>query len=240
MKIILSFFFYACILSTTSALSYNVNTYIPPKAYVYLPLVRGEVEKVMPETPSYGYFGALVEQESCISLTHKKCWDPSSQLKTSRELGIGLGMVTRAYNADGSLRFDKLTEMRNQYKDSLKEFSWLTVKERPDLQIRAMVLMTKDAYKSLWQVKSEMERLAMADAAYNGGLGGLRKERTACGLKANCDPQFWFKNIEHTCLKSKKALYGTRNACDINREHVTYALKVRLPKYESYFKSLKK
>lgn len=218
----------------------DVKTYIPANAYLYLPVVHTEVEAYMPDAPSYGYFGSLIEQESCISLKHSRCWKPTSELKTKRERGIGLGQVTVAYREDGSVRFDKIAELRAQYKTSLKELSWLTVKERPDLQIRAMVLMTKDAYKSLWQVKSEMERLAMADAAYNGGLGGLRKERTACGLKANCDPQFWFKNIEHTCLKSKKALYGTRNACDINREHVTYALKVRLPKYESYFKSLKK
>jgi len=228
----------ACLFSTL-VLAVDVKTYIPTNAYSLLPVVKEEVDIYMPNTPSYGYFGSLIEQESCISLTHSKCWKPTSELKTKREQGVGVGQVTRAYNADGSIRFDKLTELKTQYKAQLKEMSWLTIKERPDLQIRAIVLMTNEAYKALPEVTDEMERLAMADAIYNGGKGGLNKERTTCGLKAKCDPKIWFKNVELNCMKSKKPIYGNRSACDINREHVTNAIQVRRAKYEKYYKASK-
>ena len=216
------------------AASINVKTYIPVKAATYLPVVVAEQKRVMPESPSTAYFGGLIEQESCISLTHKRCWDPTSELKTAREQGIGLGMITRAYRTDGSVRFDALQEMKVNYNDQLKELSWLTIKTRPDLQIRTMMLMTRDNYKRLWMVKEPLPRLQMADAAYNGGAGGLEKERVVCGLTKGCDPQQWFGHIEKQCLKSKKPLYGNRNACDINREHVALIFRDRMAKYQQY------
>lgn len=69
----------------------DVKTYIPANAHQYLPVVHTEVKTYMPDAPSYGYFGSLIEQESCISLKHSRCWKPTSELKTSREQGIGLG-----------------------------------------------------------------------------------------------------------------------------------------------------
>lgn len=228
--LIMAVFFFICNFSYGQ----NVKTYIPLAAFEYLPIVKKEADRIMPNSPSVAYFGALIEQESCISLKHKRCWRPQSELRTSRELGIGLGMITQAYRDDGSVRFDSLQEMRDKHRAELKELSWLTVKERPDLQIRAIMLMTRDNYTRLYMVKDPMARLAMTDAAYNGGYGGLSKERTACGLAKNCDPQYWFNHIEKFCLKGHRVLYGNRTACDINREHVHSALIVRLPKYENY------
>ena len=71
----------------------------------------------------------------------------SSRLKTDREEGAGLGQITRAYNKDGSLRFDKVSELRSQYKQQLKEMSWKNIYTRPDLQIRSIVLMIRDDYR---------------------------------------------------------------------------------------------
>ena len=60
-------------------------------------------------------------------------------------------------------------------------------------QIRIITLMLRDDYKRLYDIKDDWARLHMVDAAYNG-LGGLK--RRACGLKAGCDPQLWFGNVE--------------------------------------------
>jgi len=215
----------------------DVKTYIPKNAYPLLPVIKAEVTRIMPEAPSLGYFGALGEQESCISLTHSRCWLPTSELKTSREQGIGIFQVTRAYKADGSLRFDALKEIRDKNSAELKELSWLTVKVRPDLQIRAMVLMINASYDRLFQVKDPWARLAMTDAAYNGGDGGVSKERLQCGLTKGCDPQQWFGHVEMIKIKSQKPIYGTRSPYFINREHVENDLHLRLPKYEAYFKT---
>jgi membrane-bound lytic murein transglycosylase MltF len=93
--------------------------------------------------------------------------------------------------------------------------------------------MVRESYQRLTGVPYPMERLAMADAAYNGGTGGTLKERTACGLAKGCDPNYWFGHVENYCLKSKKPLYAGRSACDINRHHSFDVIKTRLPKYEN-------
>lgn len=209
-----------------------VATYIPPRALEHLPTVREQVRELMPEFPQPHYFAALIEHESCISLTHSRCWSPTSRLRTSREEGAGLGQLTRAFRADGSVRFDALADARRLDPRGLNELRWDTVYQRPDLQVRVIVLMTRSTYNRLTPlVPQHGPRLAMADAAYNGGLGGLMNERRACAARPGCDAGQWFGHVEHTCLKSKAPLYGTRSACDINRHHVHDVLITRMPKY---------
>jgi len=229
MKTLIVFF-----LLMTSAHAYDNKTYIPPQAFQYFDYIRSDLSRLMPSLKTKHYVPSLIEHESCISLKHKKCWNPSSELKTKREQGVGLPQITRAYNKDGSLRFDTLADLRARYNKELKDLSWSNVKVRPDLQIRALVLLVKSNYNSLYTVDNYMQRLKMSDAAYNGGLGGLRKERLACGLAANCDPQYWDNNVENYCLKSKKPLYGNRSACTINRNHVFLVFK-NMEKYKPYF-----
>lgn len=222
-------------LVSTLCFAQSVLTFIPPQAIQYLPVVKTESDRLMVNFDHPYYFGALIEHESCISLKHKRCWNPKSQLKTSREEGAGLGQITRTYRPDGSSRFDVLTELRERHLEELKELSWQNVYERPDLQIRSMILLSKENYKYFYNIPDQFERLAMTDAAYNGGRGGVFNERRACGLAANCDPGLWFGHVEKYCLKSKKPLYGNRSACDINRHHVEDVLHTRLPKYKQKF-----
>lgn len=134
------------------------------------------------------------------------------------------------------MRFDALAEMRHKYPRELSQLSWSTIYTRPDLQIRTIVLMMRDNYKAFEPyAKNNDEAYAFADAAYNGGLGGVNKERRACKLSSSCDPGVWFGNVENFCLKSRVALYGNRSACDINRHHVKDVLKIRADKYKILF-----
>lgn len=148
-----------------------------------------------------------------------------------------MGQITRAYRTDGTIRFDALAEIRAKHKAELYEFSWHNVYERPDLQIRAVVLKSKDNYQYyLPKSASQFDALAFGDAAYNGGIGGLDKERRACHISSTCDASKWFGNVENFCLKSKTPLYGNRSACDINRHHVKDVLKIRANKYQKFWK----
>lgn len=217
--------------------SFAQSNYIPERAFTFKPIIQTELDTYFNTIPDYNYAPSLIEHESCISLKHSRCWNSTSRLKSEREEGAGLGQITRAYAKDGSLRFDSLQAMKDRYKEPLKEASWDTIYQKPEVQIRMVVLMIRDDYKKLYNVPSPMERLMMTDASYNGGLGGLFKERRACGMAANCDPNIWFNNVERHCLKSTKAIYGQRSPCDINRHHVDDVFHNKLPKYrKQYFK----
>jgi len=186
-------------------------------------------------TPKAAYLGSLIELESCIHLKHPRCWNPKSRLKSAREEGAGLGQITRAFKTDGTIRFDALSELKHKYPKELAELSWQVVYDRPDLQIRALALMMQDNYQYFNRhVKDPYQAYAFADAAYNGGAGGVDHERRACKLATWCDPNQWFDNVEKLCLKSKAALYGNRSACDINREHVRNVINTRSEKYAKY------
>lgn len=200
-----------------------------PAGFVkYGPVLQSQQRAYWPNHPNPALLAALVEQESCTSIKSPKCWNPASQLKSAREEGAGLGQLTRAYRKDGTLRFDALSDMRNQYGKELGELTWGNVYTRPDLQLRALVLMSRDAAR---QFRTAPAMLAFGDAAYNGGAGGVQSERRACALTRGCDPGQWFGHVEAHCLKSRQPLYGGRSACDINREHVHNVLLVRWHKY---------
>jgi hypothetical protein len=188
---------------------FNGNT------FVYIGMLAGEQRKYWPDHSMPWLLGALVEHESCVSIKSTRCWSPRSQLKTAREEGAGLGQITRAYTSDGRIRFDSLGEMKRRYPMELSELSWGNVYDRPDLQLRVIVLMSRDMSAQLGG------NLWFTDAAYNGGVGGVRSDIRACRLTPGCDTSQWFGHVELTCTKSKVALYGNRSACDINRHHVS-------------------
>lgn len=213
----------------------SVRTYIPPQAFDHKATIAKELDQHFPQLHERNYVPALIEHESCISLKHSRCWKSTSQLKSARELGVGLGQVTKAYNPDGTVRFDSLTEMRRRYKQELIEASWDTIHQRPDIQVRVITLMLRDSWGRLFDVKNLDSRMAFIDAAYNGGLGGLNKERRQCSLTKGCNHMEWFGHVEKVCLKSKKPLYSGRSACDINRHHVKDVLQTRLPKYKRQY-----
>lgn len=225
-------------LLTFSAQAVDVKTYIPKQAYKYFDIIKSEQQRLLPDFPYPYYFPALIEHESCIHLKHRRCWSPTSQLKTSRELGIGYFQITKAYRKDGTLRFDTLSDLRRKYMSELKDLSWSNIKSKPELQIRAGMLLSKNNYSQLYKLTDDYQRLAAADAAYNGGLRSVYQRRRKCGLKANCDPNIWFDNLERMIVKSTKPLYNGRSAQTINDHHVRDVLLTRMPKYCKCFLDL--
>jgi hypothetical protein len=134
---------------------------IPKKAFLYEGMIRSEIQKHMPELCEAKipeYIPSLIEHESCITLTHKRCWEPTSRLLSSREEGAGLGQLTRTFNEDGSIRFDSLSDLKRKYSLELKDLSWSTIYQRPDLQIRSLVLMSRDNYRSLYDVRDPIDQ----------------------------------------------------------------------------------
>lgn len=223
-----------CLLAGLLFLSLNARAADGPPAAAkpLLPVLADEVNTYWPCLSMPSVLAAQVEQETCITLTHRSCWSPRAELKTSREYGFGLGQHTRAYRADGSLRFDAHAEARERY-PALAAWTW---DNRYDarLQLRAVVLGNRDCYQTMVRLglEDDFNALAMCDAAHNGGLAGVLSERRICAGVDRCDPNRWFGHVENHSLKSrvKAAGYG-KSWFDINREHVRNVMTVRRYRY---------
>jgi len=231
----LFFLFLFFILVQNKAFGQRIDpyTYIPKNAKIYSPVLKKQIEEYFSDFPYYPYFGGLIEQESCIALTWNSCWNPKTTLNTSREYGAGLGQLTKAFTPDGRIRFDSLQAIRAEHYEQLHDLSWQNILMRPDLQMRAIILMSQDNYKRLWMIKNPYDRIAFTDSAYNGGLGGVYQDRRLCNLEPHCDPDIWFNNVQKTCSKSNIPIYGNQSPCSINRTHVYNVLKIRMEKYSS-------
>lgn len=59
--------------------------------------------------------------------------------------------------------------------------------DRPDLQLKVLVLKSKDNYDYYRRYTDMDNALYFGDAGYNGGITGLDRERAACGMSSTCD-----------------------------------------------------
>lgn len=209
---------------------------LPAGAVKYLPQLVASQRSIWPDAPLPSFLAAQIEQESCITLKHSKCWNPRAELKTSRENGIGLGQFTRAYRADGSIRFDKISELAAAHK-SLSGWTWAK-RYDPAYQLTAIVEMDKGIYNRQRSAATLRDRLSFTLSAYNGGEGGVLQDRRLCANTKGCDSTKWAGHVERTSLKQKVAVKGYgKSFFAINREYVTNVLDVRRPKYEPFFRA---
>lgn len=211
----------------------SVHAQVPPQALEHLPTLQQVQRNFWSDAPMPSFLAAQVEQESCISLKHKKCWNPGVELKTKREYGFGLGQTTIAYRADGSVRFNKWAELRTRY-PALRDWTWEN-RFDPKFQLLALVEMDKALYR-LYPDSPPRDRLGFSLAGYNGGEGGNRQDKILCRNTPGCDPSRWFGHVELYSLKSKVPNPGYRlSSFEINREYPHNVLDVRRQKYEPFF-----
>ncbi|MBI5920265.1 MAG: hypothetical protein HY847_01300 [Betaproteobacteria bacterium] len=196
---------------------------LPGSAARDLPILIQEIDLRWATLPMRSVLGAQVEQESG--------WKERATLKTSREEGVGYGQFTRAYRADGSLRFDALAEVR-ALDPGLAGWTWAN-RYDPRLQLRAVVVKNRGCYQRLRPLVADYyNALAMCDAAYNGGEGGVYAERRLCAAVAACDARLWFGHVEQHSTKSRAKWQGYgASAFEINRTHVRNVMLVRRGKY---------
>lgn len=207
---------------------------IPAGAIKYAPLLAKEQQHLWPDAPLPSFLAGQVEQESCITLKHPKCWNPRAELKTKRENGVGMGQFTRAYNQNGSIRFDTISDLAKRY-DSLHGWSWAR-RYDPDYQLRAIVEMDHGLYVRQKTFNTPSDRLAFALSAYNGGEGGVLQDQRLCHNTHHCNPGIWFGNVERTSLKSRTPHKGYgQSFFQINRDYVQNVINVRRHKYEQFF-----
>ena len=197
---------------------------IPALAQVYLPVLLTVQASLWPSMPDPALLAAQVEQETCITLKHSKCWNPRAELKTSREYGFGLGQLTvtpRFNNFEAAKGWDK----------TLAGWRW-EGRYDPEMQLRALVAYNRNLYSQVRFGRSEIDRLSFMFSAYNGGLGGLLKDRRICAATAGCNPERWKGHVELYSFRAKTAVKGYgKSFFEINREYVHNIMVVRSPKY---------
>ena len=144
---------------------------------------------------------------------------------------------TRAWTAAGALRFDALAEVKALAPKALDELNWETLYQRADLNVRAAIVKLRHCDVNLAKLTpglDDLTRVAMCDAAYNGGWAHLQQDRKLCGLTQGCNPNKWFGHVENHSVKSRVKWQGYgQSAYDVNRGHVrnTVPLQSRRAKY---------
>lgn len=204
---------------------------LPEGAKKYAPVLRMQLFYKWHDLQRGSTIAGQVEQESCITLKHKKCWNPTAELKTEREYGFGLGQITIAYHKDGTERFNNFKELKKLDKDLLG-WKWEN-RFDPTYQFIALIALDVSIYDKLpAPILGEDNRLAFTLAAYNGGLGGTLQDRRLCVHTAGCNPNIWFSNVELYSMKQKTKIKGYgKSFFDINREYPKNILYVRRKKY---------
>lgn len=215
-------------------LPYGNAQELPKLAYKYLPILKNDIDTLGFPTQYKESMAGQVEQESCISIKSKLCWNPHVELKTSRELGVGVGQLTIAYNSNGSVRFNAFSDAVHQYKQ-LHNWSWQD-RFDPKMQFLALILKDQSSFEFMkFPTANYYEHLAMALVGYNGGMGSVLQDRKLCMTIQGCDPTRWFGNIEKYSRKSKITMRGYgQSPFQISREYPINILKIRMSKYAPY------
>lgn len=221
----------ASLLVTASA----AVTTIPKGAVTHLPALKVAIDKNWPTLSKPALIAGQIEQESCISLTHSRCWNSKVELKTTREYGFGLGQITIAYDKTGKVRFDNFLEAKRQFGSALSAWKWED-RFNASYQLTTIILMDKNLYnRSQSLTPRDADRLAFMFASYNGGFGGLLQDRKLCQGVKGCDGTKWFGHVEHQSFKSRTKVKGYgESAFDINRGYVRQVMYQRSDKYIPY------
>lgn len=184
---------------------------LPGDSAQLIPVLDQEIDTYWYELGSRTWLYAIPDQEAN--------WKLKATLKTSRELGCGLGQFTIAYNANGTVRFDALAETR-RLDPSLRDWNWQDC-YNAQFQLRGLTLKMKVNNRSCSIVMADLRNtLACNGAAYNGGYGSVTKRIRLCSMDPKCDPMVWFGNLETKCAQSnvKAEGYG-ESFCQINAKY---------------------
>lgn len=145
----------------------------------FLPVLSQVIDQYWPTAPGRPIMAGKIEQESS--------WKERATLKTSRELGRGLGQLTIAYRADGSERFNTY---RNAVKmKALKDWDWQADPYNVRYQLTYSVLTDRSNFVMVRPYSvNDYQAWKCALVCYNAGSGrwlSRRHNAKTMGLPAD-------------------------------------------------------
>lgn len=198
---------------------------LPGESARLLPQLVVEIDTYWKELPLeyVSYPAGLIDQESN--------WKPTATLRTSRELGCGLGQFTLAKNADGSTRFDALKETK-ALSPTLADWDWRDC-SATTYQLRAVILKSKSQHRNCLVTMLDVPNaLKCNGGAYNGGAGSVAKRQRFCRATAGCDYRIWDGHLDKQCPQAKVKVHGYGESfCDINSKYPGRVF-ARMPKFQ--------
>lgn len=180
---------------------------LPPAAKSTLPLLEQVQSKYWPSAPAKSLLAAQITKETCITFKHSKCLTARAELKTSREWGRGFGQITTAYNKDGSVRFDTMSEVKS-YLPELRKWDDTSDPYNSYYHMVAFVGKMQRLHSTVTFFSTPKQKYAGALVSYNRGYGGLISDRNVCKRTSGCNPDRWFDNVEHTSNMQKTVEKG--------------------------------
>jgi hypothetical protein len=192
-------------------LSGAVAQKLPGDSAQLLPVLNTEIDKFWPGLTPRSWLAAIPDQEAN--------WKLKATLKTSRELGCGLGQFTIAYDAAGKVRFDALEETK-RLDPSLKDWNWKDC-YNAQYQLRGVVLKMRTNDRQCTPLMDGNRNVkACAGAAYNGGFGSVTKRIRLCRMNPECDPDEWYGHLDQQCAQSNVKVQGYGESfCMINSKY---------------------
>ncbi len=190
---------------------FSVAQKLPGDSAQLLPVLNNEINNFWPTLTPRSWIAAIPDQEGN--------WKLKATLKTSRELGCGLGQFTIAYDSTGKVRFDALEETK-RLDPSLKDWNWKDC-YNAQFQLRAIVLKMRALERNCSMMLTGNRNIkACNGAAYNGGAGSVTKRARTCRMDPKCDPEQWFGGLDTQCPQAnvKVAGYG-ESFCMINSKY---------------------
>jgi opacity protein-like surface antigen len=177
------------------------------------------------------YFAGQAEQESCAS--QRMCWNEKTEAFSyndmlsgkAREYGFGISQITITKN------FNNFTALKKENKNLA---GWEFDKRfDAEYQFIAMFTLDRQCYNQVKWAGKEDDRYAFMFSCYNGGYGGIIKDRAVCRATKGCDQNLWWNNVENTSTKSKvpSKVYGGQSMFSINRAYPKNIMKLRAKKY---------
>jgi hypothetical protein len=197
------------------------------------PVFKQALSKDWPDQKkAAAYFAGQAEQESCAS--QSKCWNEKTEafsyeaMKSgkAREYGFGISQITITKSFDNFTALKKANSNLN---------GW-TFDKRFDAgyQFIAMFTLDRQCYNQVKFATTDYDRYAFMFSCYNGGYGGILKDRAVCRATKGCDQDKWWGHVEKTSTKSKvpSKIYGGQSMFDINRAYPKNIMQLRSKKYE--------